>query len=72
MFAGERLRWLEEDERLIYRLPKPRHDGQTLLRLTPEEFLNRIAILIPPPRRHRHCYHGVLAPNLEWPDDRMP
>jgi len=44
-------------------LPKPHHDGQALLRLTPEEFLDRIAILIPPPRRHRHRYHGVLAPN---------
>ncbi|MES9857445.1 MAG: transposase [Sedimenticola sp.] len=35
----------------------------SLLRLTPMEFLGRVAILIPPPRRHRHRYHGVLAPN---------
>ncbi len=48
---------------LIYHLRKPQHDGQTLLRLTPAEFLDRIALLIPPPRRHRHRYHGVLAPN---------
>ncbi len=48
---------------LIYRLPEPRHDGQALLRLAPAEFLNRMAILIPPPRRHRHRYHGVFAPN---------
>ncbi len=48
---------------LIYQLLKPRHDGQTLLRLTPAEFLDRIATLIPPPRKHRHRYHGVLAPN---------
>ncbi|MES9884055.1 MAG: transposase, partial [Sedimenticola sp.] len=60
---GERLRWLEGDEMLIYQRPKPRHDGQTLLRLTPMEFLDRVAILIPPPQRHRHRYHGVLAPN---------
>ncbi|MBL3601738.1 MAG: transposase, partial [gamma proteobacterium endosymbiont of Lamellibrachia anaximandri] len=63
IFAGDRLQWQEEDEILIYHLPKPRHDGQTLLRLTPMEFLDRIALLIPPPRRHRHSYHGVLAPN---------
>ncbi|MES9858571.1 MAG: transposase [Sedimenticola sp.] len=63
IFAVERLRWQEEDEMLIYQLLKPRHDGQTLLRLTPMEFLDRVAILIPPPRRHRHRYHGVLAPN---------
>ncbi len=69
IFSGERLSWLEEDERLIYRLPKPQHDGQTLLRLTPIEFLDRMAILNPLPRTHRHRYHGVLAPNAplrEW------
>ncbi|WXG54263.1 MAG: transposase [Candidatus Sedimenticola sp. (ex Thyasira tokunagai)] len=63
IFAGERLCWQEQDEMLIYHLRKPQHDGQTLLRLTPAEFLDRIATLIPPPRRHRHRYHGVLAPN---------
>jgi uncharacterized protein YbaR (Trm112 family) len=25
--------------------------------------LDKLAYLIPPPRRHRHHYHGVLAPN---------
>ncbi|MES9906770.1 MAG: transposase [Sedimenticola sp.] len=63
IFAGDRLQWLEVGEMLIYQLPKPQHDGQTLLRLTPAEFLDRIALLIPLPRRHRHRYHGVLAPN---------
>ncbi len=63
IYAGERLSWQEKDERLIYRLPKPQHDGQTVLRLTPMEFLDRMAMLIPPPRSHRHRYHGVLAPN---------
>ena len=31
--------------------------------LSPFEFLDRLAALIPPPRRHRHRYHGVFAPN---------
>ena len=31
--------------------------------LSPFEFLDRLADLIPPPRKHRHCYHGVFAPN---------
>ena len=31
--------------------------------LTPLELINRIAQLVPPPRTHRHRYHGVLAPN---------
>jgi hypothetical protein len=33
------------------------------LRLSPLELLERLAALIPPPRLHRHRYHGVLAPN---------
>jgi hypothetical protein len=61
LFAGERLAWLEPDQRLVYHLPKPRPDGQTALSLTPLEFLDHLAALIPPPRKHRHRYHGVLA-----------
>jgi hypothetical protein len=64
VFAGERLAWLEPDQRLIYHLPKPRPDGQTVLYLTPLEFLDRLATLVPPPRKHRHRYHGVLAPTI--------
>ena len=31
--------------------------------LSPFEFLDRLANLLPPPRKHRHRYHGVFAPN---------
>jgi hypothetical protein len=34
-----------------------------VIELTPFEFLDRLAALIPPPRRHPHRYHGVLAPS---------
>ena len=62
--AGERLEWVDDGrEKLRYRLPKPLADGQTELVLTPLELLERLALLIPPPRRHRHRYYGVLAPN---------
>ncbi len=61
-FASQRLVWENEGKELLYRLPKPRPDGQTVLCLTPLEFIERLAALIPPPRRHRHRYHGVLAP----------
>jgi hypothetical protein len=64
--SGARLEWVTEGEQLIYRLAKPRPDGQTVVRLTPLELLDRLAALIPPPRRHRHGYHGVLAPNAAW------
>ena len=31
--------------------------------LTPLELIERLAALIPPPRRYRHRYYGELAPN---------
>ncbi len=31
------------------------------LRLSASEFLDRVGLLIPPPRKHRHRYFGVLA-----------
>ena len=34
-----------------------------VIELAPVEFLDRLADLIPQPRRHRHMYHGVFAPN---------
>ena len=69
-FASERLEVLGQgadtergDERIRYTLPKPGPDGQTSLTLTPLELLERLAALIPPPRRHRHHYHGAFAPH---------
>lgn len=38
-------------------------DGQGVVNLSPHEFLDRLADLVPPPRKHRHRYHGVFAPN---------
>jgi hypothetical protein len=34
-----------------------------VVELSPFEFLDRLAELVPPPRKHRHRYHGVCAPN---------
>ncbi len=48
---------------LVYRLPEPDVHGRLELRLTPLALLERLARLVPPPRIHRHRYHGVLAPN---------
>lgn len=66
-FAGERLEWIDA-ERVRYRLPKPRPDGRTELILSPPQLIERVAALVPPPRRHRLRYYGVLAPNA--PDNR--
>jgi hypothetical protein len=40
-----------------------RPGANVLVELTPFEFLDRLADLVPPPRKHRHRYHGVFAPN---------
>ncbi|HZD04045.1 MAG TPA: transposase [Longimicrobiales bacterium] len=69
-FALNRLHAMEGNDalsspeaRLLYRLPGPTPDGRTVLLLSPLELLQRLARLVPPPRMHRHRYHGVLAPN---------
>ncbi|HSH74758.1 MAG TPA: transposase, partial [Longimicrobiales bacterium] len=69
-FALERLHALDSgpalalpEGRLIYRLPRPDIHGRTELLLTPLELLEALAKFVPPPRVHRHRYHGVLAPN---------
>ena len=61
VFSGERLGMV--GDKLCYSLPKPTADGQTIMVLKPHELLHKLAQLIPPPKRHRHHYHGVLAPN---------
>ena len=35
----------------------------TVVAISPFDFLDRLADLVPPPRKHRHRYHGVFAPN---------
>jgi len=36
-----------------------------LVELSPFEFLDRLAELVPPQRKHRHRYQGVFAPDHE-------
>ena len=64
VLALERLHWCDErHERLVYHLPKVQADGRTTLPLTPLELIDCLAQLVPPPRKHRHRYYGVFAPN---------
>jgi hypothetical protein len=37
--------------------------GRTALRLSALEFLDRLTTILPPPRIHRHRYHGGFSPN---------
>jgi hypothetical protein len=63
-FALERLHLVDgRSDQILYILPKPDPSGRTALRLSALEFLHRLATILPPPRIHRHRYHGVFAPN---------
>ena len=63
IYVAERLSWQDEGRCLCYQLSKPLPNGQTQLHLKSEEFLDRLSMLLPRPREHRHSYHGVLAAN---------
>ena len=63
-FALERLHLVDgRSDQILYVLPEPDLAGRTALRLSALEFLDRLATILPPPRIHRHRYHGVFAPN---------
>ena len=63
--ATERLRQ-RDDGRIEYELRKPWRDGTSGFVFEPEEFLERLAALVPAPRGHLVRYHGVLAPGARW------
>jgi len=63
-FALDRLHLVDDrSDQIIYLLPGPDLAGRTAIRLSALEFLDRLAKILPPPRIHRHRYHGVFAPN---------
>jgi hypothetical protein len=37
-----------------------------VVELSPFDFLDRLADVVPSPRKHRHRYHGVFAPNHKF------
>ncbi len=51
---------------LLYQFRRPWSDGSTALLRAPLEWLERLAALVPPPRRPLLAYHGVLAPRAQW------
>ena len=51
---------------LLYQLRRAWSDGSTALLLEPLELLERLAALVPPPRRPLLAYHGLLAPRSRW------
>ena len=55
--------YLLDAEHLIVELTTPWSDGTHQLVFSPEELLEKLAALVPPPRLNLVRYHGVLAPN---------
>ena len=49
----------------VLRLKTPWRDGTTHLVMSPLEFMQRLAALVPRPRLHLIRCHGVLAPHLQ-------
>lgn len=69
--ATERLSRLD-DGRLLYRLKHRWRDGTTHVVFTPQELVEKLAALVPPPRFHLVRYHGVLGPCASERDRVVP
>ena len=48
---------------VVYRLKQPFRDGTTHVLFSPEDFIARLAALVPRPGCNLTRYHGVFAPN---------
>jgi hypothetical protein len=69
--ATERLS-RRSDGRLLYRLRHRWRDGTTHMLFEPSELIERLAVLVPPPRSHTVRYHGILAPAATCRDQVLP
>jgi len=52
-----------EGGNLIYKLKSPWRNGTTHVLLSPQELLEKLTAVIPPPRAHMVKYSGVFAPH---------
>ena len=50
---------------VVLKLKTAWHDGTTHIVMSPLEFMQRLAALVPRPRLHLIRVHGVLAPNAK-------
>jgi hypothetical protein len=63
---------LAPDGRVIYALRRHWRDGTSAIAFEPQDFIARLAALVPRPRAHLLTYHGILAPAAEWRDLVVP
>src|SRR5207244_2079916 len=63
--ATERLSALP-DGRLLYHLKRPWRDGTSAVVFERQDFISKLAVLVPAPRAHLTRYHGILGPAAAW------
>jgi hypothetical protein len=69
--ANERLT-LNRAGQVVLTLKTPYRDGTTHIVMSPLEFMQRLAALVPRPRLHLIRFHGVLAPNARLRSEIIP
>ena len=69
--SNERLA-INREGNAVLKLKTPWRNGTTHIVLTPMEFMQRLAALVPRPRLHLIRFHGVLAPNAKLRSKVVP
>ncbi len=69
--ANERLK-LNSNGDVVLQLKSPYRDGTTHIVMTPLEFMQRLAALVPRPRLNLIRFHGALAPNAKIRSEITP
>ena len=63
---------VRSDGQISWSLRRPWRDGTKAFVMTPDEFLARLAAIVPHPREHQLTYQGVLAPASPLRDSVVP
>ena len=53
-------------------LARARERDRIVPRFVERELIERLAVLVPPPRFHLVRYYGILAPRASWRDEVVP
>ena len=69
--AAERLS-VQGNGNILYKLKKPYWDGTSHLLFSPQEFMEKLAALVPLPRAHLTRFSGILAPHAKSRKDVVP
>ena len=69
--ANERLKRNPAGQ-IVLQLKSPYRDGTTHIVMSPLEFMQRLAALVPRPRLHLIRFHGVLAPHAKLRAEIVP